>query len=439
MKFKSLLLFSLCLFSSKAFSQSASPDSLNRKAISIRTYDPDNSFRFAALALDKATQLNDSSQMAFSLKNMGVALYFASQFDSAAIFLKKSYKIYLAINDSVGMSAAALNLGNVFKQTASMKDAEKCYLISLNIDHALHDTAGMAFGLNNIAQLYQFRGEYPQAIEIYKQSAEFNLAAGDQFGAAQAWINTGVVYQETKNFEESNRFLYKALAYFRTIDDPMHIAISLLNLGDNCRFKKEFDKSKKYLNEAMSLSKNNELMSELATSYLYYSYLLDDLNQSDSASWYFYKSMDLCVETGNDFLASHALLQRGRMLAEQHQYEQSNECLLNAYDFARTLEYNTTLAQILNLLSDNYSALGDYEAAWKYRQLASENALILSQNSEPVKDVDETQQDKDSSNKSEKSNDSDRQSLIYGVLAGITFVSLLLALFLFIKSRTTKK
>ncbi len=432
--FSTLLLF---FFVFGAFAQLSTPtaDSLNRRAIEIRTYDPKNSLKLATMAFHKSEAIRDTSTMAFSLKNMGVAMYFGSQFDSAAIVLKQSYTLYCLLNDSIGMSASALNLGNCYKQTASIGLSEKYYRISLGIDHALKDTAGMALGLNNLAQLYQFRGQYAEALEIYKTSAQYNLQSGNDFGAGQAWINTGVAYQEQHNYTESSKFFFKALTVFEEYDDPMHIAIVKMNIGENFRCNKQFDQAAVQLKSAMALCEQHENLNELATSYLYYSYLLDDIEKSDSAEYYFFESMDICVATDNDFLASHALMQRGKVLSEAHKYEESNEYLLNAYDFALNLDYNTNISTILNLLSDNYAALGDYNNAWKYQKLASENSLKLM---EGVRN-EEPETVKDNSAASSKDDTSNSNILITGVLGGIALVLLFLTIGMYFKMNSSKK
>lgn len=420
-----------------AFAQMPIPDadSLNRRAIEIRTYDPENSLKFATMAFRKSEAIHDTSSMAFSLKNMGVAMYFGSQFDSAAIILKKSYTLYCLLNDSIGMSASALNLGNCYKQTASIASAEKYYRISLGIDNALKDTAGMALGLNNLAQIYQFRGQYPEALEIYKTSAEYNLQSGNDFGAGQAWINTGVVYQELRNYNESNRYLYKALKVFEEYDDPMHIAIVKMNIGENYRCNKQFVQAAVTLKSAIDLCEQYENLNELATSYLYYSYLLDDIGKIDSAEYYFFESMDICVATDNDFLASHALMQRGKVLSEAQQYKESNEYLLNAYEFALNLDYNTNISTILNLLSDNYAALGDFNNAWKYQKLSSENSLKLMEGAQSNEDI-KLREDSAASSKEEKSNS---HVVVTGILGGIALLLLILTIGMYLRMRSGKK
>jgi len=421
----------------RTFSQMPIPDadSLNRRAIEIRTYDPENSLKFATMAFQKSEAIHDTASMAYSLKNMGVAMYFGSQFDSAAIILKKSYNLYCLLNDSIGMSASALNLGNCYKQTASIGLAEKYYRISLGIDHALKDTAGMALGLNNIAQLYQFRGQYAEALEIYKTSAEYNLMSGNDFGAGQAWINTAVVFQEQQNYNESNLYLYKALKVFEEYDDPMHISIVKMNIGENLRCTGQFYRAAETLKSAITLCEQHENLNELATSYLYYSYLLDDIGQADSAEYYFFESINICIETDNDFLASHALMQRGKVLSEAKKYKESNEYLLNAYEFALNLEYNTNISVILNLLSDNYAAMGDFDQAWKYQKLASENSLKLITGIPNEKH----EKIKTDSIASPKEETSDFNIIITGILGGIALILLLLTIGMYLRMRSIKK
>ncbi len=339
----------------------------NQKSANLRSIDPEQSLYFARWALWESCRENDTAETALSYKNMGVAFYFSGEFDSASVYLQKSLEWYTAANDSTGISAALLNLGNVCRQTTSLKEAEQYFLGSLTIDLKLNDLAGIALGLNNLAQIHHFRGKYNSASELYRMSARFHILTQNTFGAAQAWMNTAVLLIETGNTGSASVYLNAAFTVFEKVNDPFHTALCLMNMGDLNRLSGNDSVARLQLWKAIELCRENDFHSEAATAWLYYSYLLSDLHQKDSAEICFFKSMELCLETDNDFLAQHALIQRAKDLASEENYRESNACLINAESFAMRMDYLANLKVIYLQLSNNYTMLGDFNKAWTYR------------------------------------------------------------------------
>lgn len=324
----------------------------------------------AKAALKIASQQNDTVTMAVSLINIGLAQYNLSQFDSAIASYKKSYRLYKSIGHSRGMSAAANNLGMVYYQLSDFTKAEKYYSISLNIDYSLKDTAGMAYGLNNLGEIYQFRGDYQKAVQYYMLSAEFERNSGNPYGEAHSWMNIGSAYSEAGNIIKGNEYYQKALLYFTSVNDSRNLSLVLTNLGDNYRLNRDYGQARSMISKAIEISTRNKNDIELIQAQIYFSKLLSDENKADSAEYWLFEALNRCVETDNNLLACEALMQQGMVLSAEKKYDEANQYLLNAYEFASDMNYSAALEKILQQLSDNYSALGEFENALKYQKMA---------------------------------------------------------------------
>lgn len=378
MKSVYLLIFFALLMVLQGKAQKNTPDlinELNSQAKEQRSYHPDVSFQLASKAYILSKSIADSTQMALSLKNMGLAHFFNDELDSAAVYLRQSLFIYKLINDSVGISAAANNLGLIFKYKEDLNRAEFYFLTSLRIDHSLNDTAGIATGLTNLAQVYQIRGEYDKCISCYKASANMELVSGDQIGAAESYNDLGVALTENEEYNESQNYLNKALEIADKEGDFLLRAQVLNNLGDNLVYLNYFTEAKNALIESIDIRKRFNDRKGLANSYLHFGHYWEATNHPDSADYYLFEALELCIETDNDRLASLVLYEKGVVLESRGEFAESNKYLLNAFEFAATVNSRPVMDDICEKLSSNYSKLGDFENAWKYQKMLSEQAI----------------------------------------------------------------
>ncbi len=420
-------LFSNALFYANA-QITVSADSLNQRSRELCQKNNEASLKLALAALEVSSLQNDTVLMAESYLNIGMAQYYLSKFKEAVISNKKGYKLFKEINHSVGMSISANNLGMVYYQMGDFANAEKYYTISLNIDYSLHDTAGMALGLNNLGEIYQFKGDYQKALQYYMLSAEFEHQSGNFNGEAHSWMNIGSAYSELGNIEKGNEYYYKALTYFSDAKDNRILSLILTNLGDNYRLSGKLKQVRELLLQAIEISKKNSYEIELIQAQIYYSKILFDENKTDSAEYWLFDAMNKCIETDNNLLACEVLMQQGIIYSLNKKYEEANQYLLNAYEFADNMNYTSALQQILSQLSDNYTELGDFENALKYQKMLSTiNMPYVKQDSQPIK------------NENIIENSSNIRAVLYGVISGAFIALMLMAIYFYYKMKNYKK
>lgn len=409
-------------------------DALSNKAEALRETDMEESLNFSHKALKAAEQEKDTFEIARSLLNIGLAMYYTSRFDGAIEPLQRSYKMYEALKNQAGISTAATNLGLVYIQISKIQLAEKYFNISYNIDRSLKDTAGMAIGLNNLAKVFHLRGNYALALEYFEKSGLYEQIAGNDDGLATAWINTGVVYSDMQQYDRGNAYFIKALRYFEKSDNHRMYVTILIDIGDNERIGADFGQARQHITKAIAVSKKYALTNELIQSYIHYSKLLLDQNQIDSADYYLFKAMDMCVESGNDLEACEAMMQRGILLAKQQKYEESTQYLLNAFEFASNMQHSTILQKIALQLSDNYAALNQFSNALKYQKIATEIASGDFFN-QPDSTVSNQLKPAAEANKGAISN----TSFLVGIAAGIFLILILTIVLLVVRINQLKK
>lgn len=430
MKKNIIILFLLIFSGSAASAQNAfiSADSLITLSEKWSNTDNQKSLIFAKTALKISSLEKDTSTMAASLFNVGLAQYYLSDFDSALHSLQTSYYLYKKINHLKGMSAAANNIGMVYHALSDFANAKKYYKISLRIDISIKDTAGMAFGLNNLGELYHFKQDYEKALHYYLLSEGIDQKAGNMYGVAASWLNIGGIYTETGNMAKGNEYYIKAIEYFTSVNDKRNLPLVLTSLGDNYRLIGNFGQARKLILHAVNISREYQNDLGLIQAQIYYSKLLYDENKPDSAEYWLFEALDKCVETNNNLMACEALMQQGIVLSDNKKYEEANLYLLNAYEFAIDMQYNAALNDILQFLSDNYSALNDFENALKYQKLAT--AIDEPTNIQKTNTVEKTQTNHA---------DTSAKSIIIGLASGVVLILFLTIIFLYSKMKHYKK
>ncbi|MCX7696142.1 MAG: tetratricopeptide repeat protein [Bacteroidales bacterium] len=372
---KRFLLLVFFLTSSIFFRGQIHLDSLHRKSIALRKYDPEKSFSIARQAYQLSLQQNSASDIALSLRNMGTACLLLGKYNDGIKYLQESQQWYEKINDLKGISACANNLGLIYKRTDHLDLAAYYFLKAIYLDLQLNDTAALSSGLNNLAEILQLKGRVEQALYLYQLSTTIDLKYGDTLSAALSLLNIANLYSIIDSTRKSMELLQKVIQIAKEYDHPLMMAHAFNLQGNNYRILCQYDSARFYLSHSLQLRKKYDDWEGLINSYIYYAYLLSDEGKFDSAQEYFFSAMNHCIETGHRFLAFHSLLTYGKMLHHQRKWHESTQTLLNAIEIAENSGYMLDLPEIYNLIALNYDSLGNDEMARKYHQL---NILSLS-------------------------------------------------------------
>lgn len=409
---------------------------LNAEAKKLRVNNPEMSLQVARKALTVSNSTTNEELKALSNKNIGVAFYFMAKYDSAAKYLEVGHKIYQEINDSAGISATANNLGLVYKNKGDLETAAVNFKQSISIDVALRDTSGIPYGFSNLGQVYQIQGQYSLAIYCYEKSAYYETLAENPVGVGESYNNIAVCYTEIGRFQQSLAYQQKALNAIKDLDEPFLRASIYNNMGPNYIGLHQYPQAREHIGLSIKIRENLEDNYGLANNYIHMSELMRELGRTDSAEFFLFKAMELCVNSGSNRLAAIILYNQGMVYSDKKQYRKSNEYLLNALEFAELMNENPILSDIYSLLSENYSSLGDYKKAYDYQVKWSEHTVErINDNENTIQKAEE--EDESGMAEVESKEHNTVRELLY-ISVGIMVASLALLLF-FNKRRPSKK
>ncbi len=228
-----ILIFLLMLIGWVSPSAAQAPDSLERllenKKLSaserITIYDDlswaymDSDMRksvdFGRKGLELASQTGDEKMEATFYRNLGVAYYMGSVYDSASTYLGKALPIVQQMGDD-------------------------------RLEAVIHTAYG---------NLYRVQGLYDDALEAYLKSAAYFEQGNDPMQLGKLYSNIGGAYQIMLNFDQALRYLEKARKLGEETDDKGGLSSVYISLSDIYLYQEEAkEKPLYYAEEALRLS-----------------------------------------------------------------------------------------------------------------------------------------------------------------------------------------
>ena len=151
--------------------------------------EPKKAEKYARLQLQIAKV---DSQVARAYLNIGLALDYQSQFDSAITYYSKSLDLNKEIGNIFWQGQALLNLGIVTYYKGEDDASVEYYLKALKKFDKLGDKSRTSAIYNNLGNLYKGRNSFLKAIEYHTKSLEIDLVRNDTLGIAGSYNNLGI-------------------------------------------------------------------------------------------------------------------------------------------------------------------------------------------------------------------------------------------------------
>ncbi len=169
--------------------------------------------RARALLQESVTLLLDAgnpAELAFSLNNLGYAVYRLGDYEAAKRLLRESIGLYREVGDQWGTANALNNLGMVV-DVDQHEEGQALFKESYEIRKALGDQRGMALCLNNWGVSVEMQGRYEQATRLYQESLALCREIGDRWIMGMVLSNLGDVATTLREFDGARRYYLESL------------------------------------------------------------------------------------------------------------------------------------------------------------------------------------------------------------------------------------
>ncbi|RNC83547.1 MAG: ATP-binding protein [Winogradskyella sp.] len=416
---QSLITFAICLFATLSFAQNAKIDSLTVRL---------------------AYQNQDSTKVETSLLLIN-ELYDIQEYNKALLFIAQTSELSKTLNYDKGLAETSYKKALIFNNQNKTSDAVDNFEAARSYYSSLRDTLGVAKVNNNLGVIEIQRGNYKKGLENSLSAISIFEEKELKDDLSKAYNNLAEAYYNTNMFDKALQYNKKALSVREELDDLDGMKLSLKNLGllyalkdDNRRSIDSYERMLTLLS-ADDTDIRGEIMPSLGRSYL----AIDEL---EKASDYLREGLAYSRRQKNDLGILKSLNAFGELNINNRRYRLAENQLLEALKIARRLNNDEELLYNLRLNRDLDQKRGFYEDAFNWQNQYYELKERLDQeklaklNIEPrIEDeiantvplIDTIKNDNTATANPITDKPSKKDTLlIYGLIAGLVFITALL-------------
>ncbi|WP_422360959.1 LuxR C-terminal-related transcriptional regulator [Reichenbachiella sp.] len=141
-----------------------------------------------------------------TINNIGMTFIFEKSYDSAKLYLEKSYHLHESISDTIGMATRLLNLGDNFSRWKKFEEA-KSYL---DLSEKYFTQMGLKRHLMYVqvsrAIWHKEKGAYKTALKIFEEQLEATRSAGMSRQESRIIKQMVETYQQAGLYQEAFEF-----------------------------------------------------------------------------------------------------------------------------------------------------------------------------------------------------------------------------------------
>ncbi len=380
---------------------------LNARADSLRRSNPDSAFylvRRAYTLSEKAGYQKGIANAYLTLGNIHLINY--SKNDSATIYFRKANQIFKLTNDYFGMGMVSFGMAYVYSFKGDLYESEKCindcltqfkkinhkrglynaynslaYIFqhrkeydlaydninkAISIANEMKDTALIADGNNSLGNIYKDQYLINHAIDVYYKALNLWETTGDSNGMSLAYGNIGLMYYYLEDYPKALEFYKKKLPVSMQSKDSWEESRTYDAIGFVYLSLSQYDTALTYyrkglvLNESMSYPPGiTESYHNLATTFL-------QMTEYDSALHYVSNSIRIKTRINaiSDLASDYVLL--GKIQLATNNLSSAMDNLIRGYNLANEFGIPSVLAEASQILSREYSRVGNFKRAYKY-------------------------------------------------------------------------
>ena len=250
------------------------------------------------------------------------------------------------------------------KELQNIQRAEKLFLQS-NHPGAKKELAA-TYG--NFANYYRAREKFDSA--IYYDLAAIRIQEENKLHAKLliSYINIAMIYQQIKLLHKQKEYLDKALRLAKQLNEPAGLFLAYMQASHYDTEARDYSTAKKHIDSARNYFYEPIDFSRKFTFYIFSAVCFQNLNQHDSATYYYERAYELAKKENSPWNMIEPLLQLGNIKAKQKAYAEAETYLKEGISYAESNAARTQLKDGLQYLSELYTATGRHKEALEVYQ-----------------------------------------------------------------------
>jgi len=189
--------------------------------------------------------------MADAYKFLGIAELEKGYFTNAIAYFFKARDIYIELNDSIEIANTLRKIGNSYKHPDDLKKAFVYYFQAMAIYKKLNNKIGLSKVYNNLGNSYLDISQFDSALAYMNRSLVIQREMADSIGIACNYINLGLLYKHlgepdlALGYENSSQKMAKEFGYIKGQ------VLTYLNIGEIYILKNEYQLAENNLKQAL--------------------------------------------------------------------------------------------------------------------------------------------------------------------------------------------
>ena len=275
-----------------------------------------------------------------------------------------------AVDDRSQEAATLKNIGEVCEILSEQQKAVTSFRKARALYRELKDQTGEVQALNSLSASYVYRGQFQKALEIHAQEGVEGRTIDDDWERAHTLHNLGAAYYGTNEMPTAIGFLNDALRVRRALGDRSGQSETLLYLGFVHHAIKETREAEEYYRKSLDSSRAAKNPRGEALALIALGHLSNIKGERQQALDYYDQSMKI-FQTIGELVGQCSVLQGVAYLySAMGEKQKALDCYLEVLGLARRVQDAEAEGNTLDSISEIYRELGDLSSALQYSQQA---------------------------------------------------------------------
>jgi len=227
--------------------------------------DFDKSKKYALEGISLAGKLKDQNMTGTLLRNLGVAYYMVSKYDSALIHLNKALDLATKTGNNLLKAQVYGAKANLYNVTGDYPKALELYIKALPIFEKEGRKDRVRVILGNIGALNNSMQNFDEAEKYFNQSLKLSEELGDKAGIAQAYDGLNRIFIHRKDYDKALEYAHKAADISKQIGNKQEEAIAIQGIAwVYYEHYKDYKKAEEFALKGLMLAEELEFPADIA-------------------------------------------------------------------------------------------------------------------------------------------------------------------------------
>ncbi|MCF7823481.1 MAG: tetratricopeptide repeat protein [Candidatus Marinimicrobia bacterium] len=333
---------------------------INLLAVLLLTLLVSGVFAGQEIEIDSLKQIlrNTSEGETVDLLNQLAEAHAGQEWEKSQRYANLALDLATSLDDKYGMAVAHTNLANYYNMDQNYRQALDHAALALGQFEQLSDDWQIARTLRTIGTTYSLLNQSDQSLDYFLRSLMIFEDINREKEVAATVISIGDVYTQWGQAEKALRFFERALSIYRIDDDYKGILLSGNRLARSLMSLKRYDEAREYLEEMLRVSDDHGTPHLKASIYsslgeLYYSQL-----QLNIALQYFMDALEIKKNEGDKGQIALALSDVARVHLEAGDSEKALSFYMDGERLAQEAGESNISAEIWLLIGELHMGNG---------------------------------------------------------------------------------